>query len=70
MGFDLVNTIPITIGTLPLRAVLQSWPSGPPASAPEGIYLVFDRIKLFWYLNYQKDVSLITENIFLFVAKY
>ena len=27
IGFDLVTTIPIRIGTIPLRAVFQSWPS-------------------------------------------
>ena len=26
-GFDLVTKIPITIGTVPLRAVFQSWPN-------------------------------------------
>ena len=44
IGFDLVNKIPITIGTIPLRAVFQTWPSYtpnpasyiPPPSADEG----------------------------------
>ena len=27
IGFDLVNIIPITIGTIPLRAVFQTWPN-------------------------------------------
>lgn len=38
IGFDLVNKIPITIGTIPLRAVFQTWPSygtfQPPPSNP------------------------------------
>ena len=27
IGFDLVNEIPITIGTIPLRKVFQAWPN-------------------------------------------
>ena len=27
IGFALVTNIPVTIGTIPLRAVFQSWPS-------------------------------------------
>ena len=45
MGFDLVNTIPITIGTLPLRNVWQNVPNYPPPTVPEGRYS-FDRIKI------------------------
>ena len=36
MGFDLVNTIPIMIGTLPLRNIWQSMPAYPPPTVPEG----------------------------------
>jgi len=34
IGFDLVNKIPITIGTIPLRAVFQTWPTYTPNAAP------------------------------------
>ena len=31
IGFDLVNNIPLTIGTIPLRAIFQSWATPPAA---------------------------------------
>jgi len=34
IGFDLVNKIPITIGTIPLRVVFQTWPTYIPNPPP------------------------------------
>ena len=54
IGFDLVTKIPITIGTVPLRAVFQSWPSytgsrvqnNPQERTPEGKDQVFIHLYL------------------------